>query len=1001
MIRRSVLLALLTLLAAEPAYSQEWLQRYLRERRPKRNPNAEAQASPTSQPSPSADPAFSPGEPEVRRALPADGTPSSPTVITAPGQGEPITAVEPEIRRALPADADQASPAGAPTPVVLPAATPMEVRRAELVPFATPTPKPTVAPQPTPAPTGSSIAPTPGTVASTPQKALPKIVAAVPAATPPPLTPAPKPSPSPSPTPTPVPDAPAIKPATPAQPAPAATTSPTQEASPVELDPKNSVITLSPNASGTTPPDVLQINYANDFYAKKQFDRSAPEYERYLSLYPRGADRQAAVFRLAESYRQIGNINAARQNYETLIFNYPDGEFVGAGAYRLADLCFQEKDYSAAVTFFRKASVRVKDPAIALSAKFYAARSLEAMKSASEAIAAYEDILTTKENNPFREASRLALAQVCAGCGRRMEAIQQLQALLTETDKDAVKAEASVRIGLLWIELNQNEKAVAMLGKALKMENLGDWKEPAEIGILRVLYNSGKFQQVLSTYESTGKEFSAAAVPEVLLIVANSNRQLGKNANARALYEQAIRDYPDTVYAKEAQYERLIALYSANAPELVKEVDAYLAQNPEASEKRDQLTLMKAESLYKTKHYASAAPLYAALEASTLAPGLKSEALFKLGWCYSQSNNADRSIDAFSRFLLRYPAHKLAPTALAQRALAYQQTKNFKAAVKDFDDLLNRYPERGVKERELAFQQKALILGQQQDNQAMADTFARLLKEYPTSKAAGQANYWIGWAAFENKNYKAAISPLATARKLDKEFAGKATLRIILANYYSQDRDATAAEVDAAEQASKAARTKVPAEVLRWLGMEYLKAENAKRAELYLGMLTGRSLIEKTDEATEDDWLNLGRARNKLGKWRDAQSALEVYLKEATEPVPQAFGYLALGEAQLGASDYVQAQQSADHVLQLQPEGRLNGQARMFSGDVAMARNDYDTAAKLFLSVSVVYDDPSITPRALEKAYRAYKAAGNDAQAAKVLNDLQSRFPEYQVSGVK
>ncbi len=987
-------LAVVAMFVAEPAFGQEWLQRYLKERKAKRTKATATEVQPdaTAQPTPAdigdgiAAPA---GEPEVRRALPADGANAT--------DGTPVE--EPEVRRAFPVESAPPEAGMTPAPAsatntdgqgLIPASTPVPIRRAELVPFSAP------APAPVSKPAGFTIVPSAASekrleAASTEEPAPTPIVVMA-------GTPKPTPTPAPTPKPTPVPDAPVARAMPTEQPSPEATASTPPETAPADLDPNTKVITLSPGA--VQAPELAQITYANDFYNKKAYDRAAPEYERYLSLYPKGADREAAFFRLAESYRLMGNANAARQNYEALIFTFREGNFVGPGAYRLADLCFQEKNYSDAVTFYRKASVRVKDPAIALSAKFYAARSLEKMKSAGEAIAAYEDILETKENNPFREASRLSLAQVCADAGRRTEAIQHLQTLLTETDKEAVKAEASVRIGLLWLDLSQNDKAVAMLTKALKMPELGDWKEPAEIGLLRVLYSSGKFAQVLATYQGAGKEFSAAAVPEVLLIVANSNRQLGKHAAARALYEQAIREYPDTVYAKEAQYERLIALYSANAPDLIKEVDAYLAQNPEATEKRDQLMLLKAESLYKAKQYAPAAPLYAAIESSNLAPAFKSEALFKLGWCYSQTNDTEHAVEAFSKFLLRYPAHKLAPTALAQRALSRQQAKNFKAALQDFNELLSRYPDRSIKERELAYQQKALILGQQQENQAMADTFARLLKEYPQTKAAGQANYWIGWAAFENKNYKAAIEPLEAARKLDREFAEKATVRIILANYYSQDRDATAAEVDKVGKSGTASKTKVPAEVLRWLGMEYLKANDPSRAEQYLGTLTGRALVAQSDEAKADDWLSLGRARIKIGKWNDAESALRTYLKQVSEPVPQAFGYLELGYAQLGANDPAGAQQSADQVLQLQPEGRINAKARVLAGEIACARSEFENAAKLFLSVALIYDDPEVTPQALEKAYHAYKKAAMEPQAAKVLNDLQSRFPEYQVKDV-
>ena len=933
MFRRILPLMIGLLLVAEPAYSQTWLQRYLREHKHE-NTVKDSQGTVM----------LAPDE-EVRRAEPVSPQNAEPT--EAPGV-EPVPPGEtPEpVRRAelaQPAPADGSVPVRRAEPVA-PAATPARASSTPPpAPSATPTPVvkivKNVAPQPTPAP-----------AKAVEQPAAPVVVTSGSTATP--------------------------------------------SATPDEMDPNNDVIRIAPS-NKTLPPDISQFNYANGFYARKEYDRAATEYERYLGSFRTSADRQAALFRLAESHRQLQNFNAARKAYEALLLEFTEGDFVGPAAYRLADICFQDKNYPDALAYYRKASVRVKDPLLLLSSKYYAARCLESLKAVSEAIDAYQAVLLA-ENNPFREPSCFALARLLADSGRKNEAIAQFEALEKETDKPALKAEAAVREGLLWLDMGKNDKALAALSRASKMPELGSWKEVVAVNMLRVLYNTQNYQQVLDTYAASDKQFSAEAQPEVLLIVANSNRQLNQDKAARTLYEQIARDFPSSSYAKDAQYYRLITLYNANAPELLQEVDAYLAQNPEANDKHDQLILLKAESLYKTKQYAVAAPLYATLDDSHLPSTLKAEALFKLGWCYTQVQPRDNAaaIQAFSAFINQYPAHKLAPTALAQRALSYQQSKNLKGALADFDHLMARYPQ-AAKERELALQQKALILGQQDDNAGMADAFARLLSEFPNTPRAGQANYWIGWAAFESKNYKKAVPSLEEARKLDKEnFGDKATRLLLQSHRIQENSKALAAEVDRVEET----KTKVPAEFLRWLGTEFFKSGDAIHSEKYLAKLTSQ---DNAPELQPEDWLILGWARTRLSKWEEAQKALQKYLSKVSEPSQQATGHLALGEAQLGAKQFDAAQKSADAALTLQPEGRLNAQGRMLSGDVAMERGDFTAAAKLYLSVSVVFgDDPEITPKALAQAYVAYKKAADAAQAAKTLNELQSRYPEYPVPPV-
>ena len=130
--------------------------------------------------------------------------------------------------------------------------------------------------------------------------------------------------------------------------------------------------------------DQVQLAYANDLYARGLMDSAAPEYEKYLGLYPNAplADRQAALFRLGECYRKLGNVNSAKNAYQTLLLDFATGQFIGPSAYRLADLYYAEKDYDSALNYYRKASVRLIDPQVALAAKFYSARCLEVLKAA-------------------------------------------------------------------------------------------------------------------------------------------------------------------------------------------------------------------------------------------------------------------------------------------------------------------------------------------------------------------------------------------------------------------------------------------------------------------------------------------------------------------------------------------------------------------------------------------------------------------------------------------
>lgn len=781
-------------------------------------------------------------------------------------------------------------------------------------------------------------------------------------------------------------------PATP-EPAPAATPKPVVPAKPSGPPPdplqpepdEPGTIRIGPTATPRTA-DQQQLEIADSFYARKMFDQSAPEYERYLGQYPNAADRATAYFRLGESYRRNGSFNAAKNAYETLLGQFQQGDFVGPAAYRLADIYYQGKQYREALPLYRKASVRLKEPSVINAAKFYTGRCLEALGQKMDARVAYEDLVSVVDNNPFQDASRLSLALLLKDSGRTADALKQAQSLAKQTQNAELKIEATVRAGLWLIDLEQSAKAEVQLKDALALGGSSKWREVARLGLIRLQYNTGKYEQVISTFKEEGGQFSAEAKPELLLLTANAYRQLpGKADEARAIYEQLLKEHGASTYAKEAQFERLKLFYYSDDPGLVTEIDKYLLSNPEAPE-RDQATLMKAEVAFKKQDYASALPLYTALtESRTLTGAFKAEALLKQGFCYIQTHDPENGIKTFSTFIALNPVHKSLPYALIQRGLAYQAQKNLPAALKDYDTLIAKFPK--AKERELALQQKGLILGQRGDNAGMAEAFQTLLKDFPNSSAKAQASYWVGRAAFDAKSYKEAIGPLRQARELDKEeFFEKASFLLLLAGFNLEDKATTAEEI---EIYAKEGKEKVPAQILRWLGTERHTEKAYELAQKYFQMLTPRA------EAVADDFLFLGRSQLELKRFAEAAAALQSYLKQVKEPATRAQGLLALSQALIGMQDFAAAQKAVDEALTLQPEGILNGEGLISAGDIHMARNNFEEAAKIYRSVGVVLDDEEVTPRALEKAIAAYEKAGNEVEAKKTRNTLQSRYPEY------
>lgn len=877
---------------------------------------------------------------EVRRAEPAQ-----------PAERES----DPPVRRAQPVDPDtiqnppwmeRVMPA---QPVERPAATP--------------------APAPTPAPT-----PTPELTVE------PKVERAIPVER---ATPVERPHPEPTPVPVAEPDPqPEPRVAEPLQPAPDASTEP-DSASAGEGEIRFAPAENVPNMSQS-------LLAGNGFYRRKMYDLAIPEYEKFLIAEPNAEGRDGALFRLGESHRSLGNENAARTAYQRLLSEFREGEFVGAGAYRLGQIYFATGNFPGAASMFRKAVEHSTESEVKITAKFYEAGSLEKLGRTAETAKAYSELLEMEGDNPYVDTARFHLAEYDSRAGRKQEAFDQYEKLSHEAKEPKMKAEAAVKAGAIAADLGRRDEAKKLFDAALNMPGLGDWRGVARLGVIRIAYEAGQYEEAASITEEQFAELPKEAVPDALLLSANARRQLGRHAEALAMYDRIVREFSGSTAAGQARFQRLVCLDATGAPDIAKQIDEFLVVSTNPME-RAQATLLKAETLFKQGDYTNAAPLYAKVLATKLPPRLLNQALYKLGWCQAQVGQHSEAAQSFSQFLAKNPKGDLVPAALVQRALALQKGEAYEAALKDFDRLIEEFPD--AKERELALQQKALILGQQERNDEMQAAFAKLLEDYPKSNAAAQAHYWIGWAAFEKKDYPKALEELKKARELDRDGFGKrATVRILLVHYYAEDREAVAAEVAKADPGS------APPEVLLWLGSKYYDEKNYAKAEQFLAPLAEANPSAPVDP---DILINLARARLALGKFSEARDPVQRYLAAAKDPVARARALLASAEISLGTGSYEDANKLVEEALLLQPEGKYNAEARLLSGEVMMRRGDYDGAARAFMTVAVLYDDPAITPRALRSGADAYRKAGKSAEAKKAMDELARRYPEGDSGGTK
>src|SRR5881296_1401377 len=247
-----------------------------------------------------------------------------------------------------------------------------------------------------------------------------------------------------------------------------------------------------PPSRETEGADRRQLEYANGLFTRKLYDLAIPEYQKYLEDYPGRPGRANAYFSLGECYRNLNRISSARTNLQKVLNDYGNSEFAAPAAYALAEIAFADKDYATALPLFHRSAGRSKEPAVALSARYFAARCLEALGRKDEAANIYAEVAESGNPNPYREDARVTAASIFAARGRKIDALKQYEALANEAQKPALKAEAAVRGGMIALDLVQADKgkidksmaerATALLQRARTLPAPGKFRAIAQVG---------------------------------------------------------------------------------------------------------------------------------------------------------------------------------------------------------------------------------------------------------------------------------------------------------------------------------------------------------------------------------------------------------------------------------------------------------------------------------------------------------------------------------------
>ncbi len=729
-----------------------------------------------------------------------------------------------------------------------------------------------------------------------------------------------------------------------------------------------------------------QMRFADGIYLRGFYETAVTEYLALLRDHPDSEHAPAALYRTGECYRQMGNPTGAERFYKQLAAQHPQSDQAPRAELRRAELAIAADRPDEAAALLNALLTGTPAPDVAAAASYYLGYSRLRAGDETGAAAAYERMLAEHKDSPYAAYAALDLAALRAkDKGNADEMEGWFEQALAAAATPAAKAEALFRWGD-WAYRQERYAQAADLLQQLLVEFPGERRaRDARLAAAWSLYYLDRAPEALAFAEKLEQDAAdAETAASGVYLQANCLRKMNRDGEALAKYEAVARDYAGSRFAGRAAYEIMVTRFKRGDYEQALVV---APAQPEAGQEADVLW-MRAECERELGRLDAARGRYEALAKEHPKSPQAAPALLRLGEMARVAGRLDDAAAWFRRAAEDYPKNEAAGEALKASALARLRAGDARGALADWDALLARKLDaEAAAEARL---QKALTLIELKKTKDALAT----LEEAAQGAQAARAQYWRGVLLADGEKWADAERALraSLAAAPDAQTAALARLRLAVV---LQRLDRMDEAVDQIEPL---------------LDQPELVADNPALVEWAVRRRFDQGQYERTARAAEAlaqnareaswrqiGWHWAGASQTQLGNDQAATGFYEKAVAEKAQTREGAESQLLLagldlqaGRAASAAERYAAAAEAAAG----DDAAGLRARAYFGLGEAAEAAGQADKAARHFLSVAVLYDDPEWAPHSLFRAGRLYDGLGKQKERDSAWRELRSRYPE-------
>lgn len=463
--------------------------------------------------------------------------------------------------------------------------------------------------------------------------------------------------------------------------------------------------------------EVQDFTVAERAFQDKFYDFASQELERFLEYYPHSDQFGQAKLLLGKSYLELGKPYKALQHFSELLNDPRFKALKDQALYWSAEVHLRGKDTKTAATFYQELIDYYPQSANLPYAVYSLAWCQEAQMKLKEAEALYGQFISRFPDHALLEEAIVRKMATLLRQKKFEEMLSASSAFSTDRPNSSWKGEVFYLRGEAFFEQEKFKEAIGAYEEALKAIEGKPWRSSARLNEGWSYLKIQEIDKALSLFENLVQ--SASVRDAALFGAAACHRARGDSEKAIAMLDE-------------------------------------LLKRPEESDWRNKAMLEKAELYSKLSKYGEAVKTYQKLLENPLPSREGSLAHYGLGWALLRMGSAEEAISEFQKVSQGAPETELRVQALSRIGDIYQDRRDFKRAVENYETVLKEYA--FALEADYAAYQIAFSYLTAGEFQTAKSAYEAFLTKFPKSLYRFQARYDLGMAYFQTGDFAEAKS---------------------------------------------------------------------------------------------------------------------------------------------------------------------------------------------------------------------------------------------------